>query len=184
MYERYERGLYCVVLLCILDGCGGGGSEVVQAKAAAAAAAAQTKAAQKYDGLPLSITLQAAEKSVLVARRDQSVRWHESLDSALAAAKKSARPVYVHGWFVGCGSCVVLERDVLSSPAVAQWLNANTEPCRLNIAEDRRLRATSAPHERLIHPANTCNVILPTSFDPATYLATLQKWHAYLTSRN
>lgn len=63
----------------------------------------------------------------------QGVRWEEtSVQSASHRAAQTGRLVLVHFWSPSCGPCMNMERNVFSQPQVAEALEANYVPVKIN----------------------------------------------------
>ena len=60
------------------------------------------------------------------------VKWRNSIDTAKVEAAQSGRLVLVHFWTPSCGPCRKLDKDVFSQPQIAEMLEANFVPVKIN----------------------------------------------------
>jgi YHS domain-containing protein/thioredoxin-like negative regulator of GroEL len=67
----------------------------------------------------------------------EAVRWRADLEQARQEAAQTGRMVLLHFWSHNCGPCVKLEREVFTQPAVAQAIEAQYVPVKLNVEEFR-----------------------------------------------
>ncbi|HTL98218.1 MAG TPA: thioredoxin family protein [Holophagaceae bacterium] len=72
-----------------------------------------TIAAAILSALPMLAPLSAQAPS---ATRTQGVAWHEDLDSALAEAKTSHKPVFLDIWAEWCPPCQRMRQQVFPAP--------------------------------------------------------------------
>src|SRR3954468_9579740 len=109
--------------------------------------------------------------------QQEAVHWHNDLESAKAVAKETGRLVLVHFWTPSCGPCKALEQNVFNQPGVANALETQFVPVKLN-ADENTATATwfginRVPMDVIITPEGQLvskSVSAPT---PAAYVAEL-----------
>ncbi len=77
--------------------------------------------------------------SLLVApatAQQDSIHWHQDLESAKVVAKETKRLLLIHFWTPSCGPCMALERNVFNQPGVAAAIEAQFVPVKLNADEN------------------------------------------------
>lgn len=75
--------------------------------------------------LTLFITLGA------LATQAQEIKWM-SMDEALAAQKKKARPIFMDVYTDWCGPCKMLDKNTFHDPKVVEFINANYYAVKFN----------------------------------------------------
>lgn len=76
---------------------------------------------------------------------DQSenfIKWHSDLETAHQASLKSNKPVFIVFDASWCTYCRKLEKDTLSDPRMARYLNQAFEPVHLDFDKDREIADT------------------------------------------
>lgn len=61
----------------------------------------------------------------------QEIKWM-SMDEALAAQKKKAKPIFMDVYTDWCGPCKMLDKNTFQDKAVADYINANYYPVKFN----------------------------------------------------
>jgi thiol-disulfide isomerase/thioredoxin/YHS domain-containing protein len=92
------------------------------------------------------------------ALADESlVAWQTDLQSATAQASASQRLVLVHFWAPWCKYCLRMDKDVFSNPEVAQAIQQNFVPVKINAdnyqSVAKAFGVKSLPSEVVITPA-------------------------------
>jgi len=64
------------------------------------------------------------------------VNWYEDYEAALEAASEKAVPVFADFYSPRCGPCIDMNRDVFSTQAVADVLNDEFIPLKINAADN------------------------------------------------
>jgi len=67
----------------------------------------------------------------LSAVQAQEIRWM-SLDDALLAQKRVAKPIFMDVYTDWCGPCKMLDKNTFQSPDVAAYVNANYYAVKFN----------------------------------------------------
>lgn len=75
--------------------------------------------------LTLFITLGA------LTTQAQEIKWM-SMDEALAAQKKKARPIFMDVYTDWCGPCKMLDKNTFHDPKVVEFINANYYAVKFN----------------------------------------------------
>ncbi len=70
------------------------------------------------------------------------IKWHTDLETAHQAAMKSNKPVFIVFDASWCTYCRKLEKDTLSDPRMARYLNQAFEPVHLDFDKDREIADT------------------------------------------
>lgn len=65
------------------------------------------------------------------AAQAQEIKWM-SMDEALAAQKKKAKPIFMDVYTDWCGPCKMLDKNTFHDKAVADYVNANYYPVKFN----------------------------------------------------
>src|SRR2546423_15189703 len=86
----------------------------------------------------------------------EAVHWHKDLESAKVVAKETNRLVLVHFWTPACGPCMALEQNVFNQPGVANAIETQFVPVKLNADENTAtatwLGITRVPTDVIITP--------------------------------
>jgi YHS domain-containing protein/thiol-disulfide isomerase/thioredoxin len=86
----------------------------------------------------------------------EPIAWHSNIESAKAAAKQNGKLVLVHFWTEDCAPCVALERNVFSQPEVANAIQAQFVPVKLNAnanqATASQMGVTRVPMDVVLTP--------------------------------
>ena len=67
----------------------------------------------------------------LAAMQAQEIKWM-SLDEALKAQKKVAKPIFMDVYTDWCGPCKMLDKNTFQAPDVAAYVNANYYAVKFN----------------------------------------------------
>ena len=86
----------------------------------------------------ISIDLSKAETKSGSASTD-AINWHTDLEAAHQASLKSNKPVFIVFDASWCTYCRKLEKDTLSDPRMARYLNQAFEPVHLDFDKDREI---------------------------------------------
>src|SRR6187200_401184 len=70
------------------------------------------------------------------ALAQEAVHWHKDLESAKTVAKETNRLVLVHFWTPSCGPCMALNQNVFNQPGVANAIESQFVPVKLNADEN------------------------------------------------
>ena len=65
------------------------------------------------------------------AAQAQEIKWM-SMDEALAAQKKKAKPIFMDVYTDWCGPCKMLDKNTFHDKAVADYINANYYAVKFN----------------------------------------------------
>ena len=68
----------------------------------------------------------------LVTVAGQPLRWQPTLESAKRLALQTDRLVLIHFWSEGCRACRTMDLEVLSQPSVAQAIQGDFVPVKIN----------------------------------------------------
>jgi YHS domain-containing protein/thiol-disulfide isomerase/thioredoxin len=60
------------------------------------------------------------------------IAWQQNLETAKRRSAETNRPILIHFWAPSCAPCVRLDSEVFPQPAVAQAINSNFIPVKLN----------------------------------------------------
>jgi protein disulfide-isomerase len=66
------------------------------------------------------------------ALANDGIAWQQNLETAKRRAAETNRPILIHFWAPTCAPCVRLDNEVFPQPAVAQAINSNFVPVKLN----------------------------------------------------
>ena len=66
-----------------------------------------------------------------LAVQAQEIKWM-SMDEALAAQKKKAKPIFMDVYTDWCGPCKMLDKNTFQDKAVADYINANYYAVKFN----------------------------------------------------
>lgn len=66
-----------------------------------------------------------------LAAQAQEIKWM-SLDEALAAQEKNAKPIFMDVYTDWCGPCKMLDKNTFHDKAVADYINANYYAVKFN----------------------------------------------------
>ena len=85
---------------------------------------------------------------------EAGVPWRTNLDAAKIEAAETGKPLLLHFWTPTCGPCRVLEQTVFNQPQVAEGLQQNFIPVKINadtsIALASSLQIRSVPTDVVI----------------------------------
>ncbi|QDU11807.1 thioredoxin family protein [Gimesia aquarii] len=102
---------------------------------------------------------QAETKTRSASQTEDPINWHTDLETAHQASLKSNKPIFIVFDASWCTYCRKLEKDTLSDPRMAKYLNQAFEPVHLDFDKDREianvLKVKSIP----------CTVILSSEAD-------------------
>lgn len=88
----------------------------------------------------LSIELsKAGTKDESASSSANFIKWHADLETAHQASLKSNKPVFIVFDASWCTYCRKLEKDTLSDPRMARYLNQAFEPVHLDFDKDRKI---------------------------------------------
>jgi YHS domain-containing protein/thiol-disulfide isomerase/thioredoxin len=124
--------------------------------------------------LPLILVLSAL--LAMPARAQQeAVHWHNDLESAKVVAKETGRLILVHFWTTSCGPCMALNQNVFNQPGVANALETQFVPVKLNADENTATATwfgiTRVPTDVIITPDGQMVAKLISPPTPAAYVA-------------
>ncbi|MGO8749043.1 MAG: thioredoxin fold domain-containing protein [Thermoguttaceae bacterium] len=106
-----------------------------------------------------------------------AVRWQSNLEIARRIAGQTNRLVLVHFWSNNCGPCMRMEREVFSRPDVADAIEANFVPVKVNVDYDpdtaRRYRVNRWPTDVVLTAAGEMVDQSAGFVDPPQYKARL-----------
>jgi YHS domain-containing protein/thiol-disulfide isomerase/thioredoxin len=63
---------------------------------------------------------------------NDGIAWQQNLETAKRRATETNRPILIHFWAPSCAPCVRLDNEVFPQPSVAQAINSNFIPVKLN----------------------------------------------------
>src|SRR4051795_6919204 len=130
----------------------------------------------RYVLSPVVVVLSALLAVPAVAQQE-AVHWHKDLESAKAVAKQSGRLVLVHFWTPTCGPCMALEQNVFNQPGVANAIETQFVPVKLNADENTAtatwLGITRVPTDVIITPEGQIVSKTISAPTPAAYVAEL-----------
>ncbi len=66
-----------------------------------------------------------------IATQAQEIKWM-SLEDALAAQKKKAKPIFMDVYTDWCGPCKMLDKNTFSDPTFASYINENYYAVKFN----------------------------------------------------
>src|SRR3954465_311768 len=109
------------------------------------------------------------------ALAQESIHWHTDLESAKVMAKQSGRLVLGHFWAPTCGPCMALEQNVFNQPGVANAIETQFVPVKLNADENTAtaewLGITRVPTDVVLTPEGQMVAKLISPPTPAAYVA-------------
>src|SRR3954454_23673714 len=123
---------------------------------------------------PLVVVLSAL-LAVPAFAQQEAVHWHKDLESAKIVAKQTNRLVLVHFWTPSCGPCMALNQNVFNQPGVANAIETQFVPVKLNADENSATATwygiTRVPTDVIVTPDGriVAKIISPPT--PAAYVA-------------
>src|SRR6476469_8318250 len=83
------------------------------------------------------MTNRLAQSQSLYLRKhaDNPIDWWPWSDEALAKAKAENKPIFLSIGYSSCHWCTVMEGEAFSDPAIAQYMNANFLPIKIDREE-------------------------------------------------
>jgi len=84
----------------------------------------------------------ADTKNAAASQSADPIQWHTDLEKAHQAAMKSNKPIFIVFDASWCTYCRKLEKDTLSDPRMARYLNQAFEPVHLDFDKDREIADT------------------------------------------
>src|SRR3954466_11899863 len=82
------------------------------------------------------IAILSALLAVPALAQQEAMHWHKDLESARAVARESNRLVLLHFWTPSCGPCMALNQNVFNQPGVANAIETQFVPVKLNADEN------------------------------------------------
>ena len=127
----------------------------------------------RYVLSPLVVVLSAV--LAVPAFGQEAVHWHKDLESAKVVAKETNRLVLVHFWTPSCGPCMALNQNVFNQPGVANAIETQFVPVKLN-ADENSATATwyginRVPTDVIVTPDGQMVAKLVSPPTPAAYVA-------------
>jgi YHS domain-containing protein/thiol-disulfide isomerase/thioredoxin len=109
------------------------------------------------------------------ALAQEAVHWHKDLESAKVVAKQTNRLVLVHFWTPSCGPCMALNQNVFNQPGVANAIESQFVPVKLNADENSATATwygiTRVPTDVIVTPDGQIVAKLISPPTPAAYAA-------------
>ncbi|HVT28483.1 MAG TPA: thioredoxin family protein [Lacipirellulaceae bacterium] len=110
-----------------------------------------------------------------VLAQQEAVHWHYDVESAKAVAKQTGRLVLIHFWTPSCGPCMALNHNVFNQPGVANAIETQFVPVKLN-ADENSATATSfgitrVPTDVILTPDGQVLAKMISPPTPAAYVA-------------
>lgn len=122
--------------------------------------------------LPVVVLLAAMLAPALA---QEAVHWHNDLESAKTVAKQTGRLVLVHFWTPTCGPCMALNQNVFNQPGVANAIETQFVPVKLNADENSATATwygiTRVPTDVIVTPDGQMIAKLISPPTPAAYVA-------------
>ena len=101
-----------------------------------------------------------------------AINWRTDLAAAQAEAQQSGKLVLLHFWTERCGPCRLLDKRVFSMPSVANAIEANYVPVKVNAAVQHQLtqayEISRVPTDVVVTPEGE---VVKTFVSPATPMA-------------
>ncbi len=123
---------------------------------------------------PLTLALSAL-LAVPALAQQEAMHWHKDLESAKVVAKETNRLVLVHFWTPTCGPCMALNQNVFNQPGVANAVETQFVPVKLNADENSATATwygiTRVPTDVIITPDGQMVAKLVSPPTPAAYVA-------------
>jgi YHS domain-containing protein/thiol-disulfide isomerase/thioredoxin len=105
----------------------------------------------------------------------EAVHWHKDLESAKVVAKETNRLVLVHFWTPACGPCMALNQNVFNQAGVANAIETQFVPVKLNADENSATASwygiTRVPTDVIVTPDGQMVAKLVSPPTPAAYVA-------------
>jgi YHS domain-containing protein/thiol-disulfide isomerase/thioredoxin len=123
----------------------------------------------------LPVVVLSALLAVPALAQQEAVHWHNDLESAKVVAKQTNRLVLVHFWTPSCGPCMALNQNVFNQPGVANAIETQFVPVKLNADENSATATwygiTRVPTDVIVTPDGQIvgKIISPPT--PAAYVA-------------
>lgn len=89
-------------------------------------------------GLTIELS-QAETREESAGGSEDLIKWHTDLETAHQASLKSNKPVFIVFDASWCTYCRKLEKETLSDPRMARYLNQAFEPVHLDFDKDRKI---------------------------------------------
>lgn len=68
--------------------------------------------------------------------KQQTINWHEHLNTALVISTASEKPALLYFYLEDCPACKLMEMETLSDPEVAHFINDNFIPIKINANQE------------------------------------------------
>jgi protein disulfide-isomerase len=135
---------------------------------------------------PFVVSLCAALTAPALAQ--EAVHWHTDLESAKTVAKQTGRLVLVHFWTPTCGPCMALNQNVFNQPGVANAIETQFVPVKLNADENSATATwygiTRVPTDVIVTPDGQLIAKLISPPTPAAYVAEMTAAAGRYSSRS
>ncbi len=126
--------------------------------------------------------------AVPASAQQEAVHWHNDLESAKVVAKQTGRLVLVHFWTPSCGPCMALNQNVFNQPGVANAIETQFVPVKLNADENSATAQwfgiNRVPTDVVITPDGQLVAKLISPPTPAAYVAELTSAAGKYASRS
>ncbi len=141
----------------------------------------------RYHWQPLIVLFSALLAAPAVAQQE-SVHWHQDLESAKVVAKESGRLVLIHFWTPSCRPCLALDQHVFNQPGVASAIEAQYVPVKLNADENsataQSYGITRVPTDIVVTPDGQIVGKMVSPPTPAAYVAELTSFAGKYAARS
>jgi thioredoxin-related protein len=111
------------------------------------------------------------------AAEKETVKWR-SFESAVSESAARKIPAMIYFFSPSCRACAMMDQNVFSREQVAEYINLNFVPVRVNVAErrdlKRRFRITSYPRTFFIDESGKQIDEVPGYIQPKKFLVILR----------